>query len=400
MYSKKSSFNKILILVFGIAFGLVALVMIFQGVKTSSDIRSRAAQTNQIYKQWEFNSADTEGWSGVSPYIGIVSGGKLMISGMKAHALPSFRNTSIEVSLPNGLKSVSFSMAVGNTRIPLMKDINSEKVKGISDKRDDEEFDRSVKTKIVCPQDTRTCPDGSIVGRSGNGCSFIACSSSKVQRKVVGHLYYKLAGSEKFERPLQFMGLADGSFRTYTVNLPNSSPITIDAIRIVLTSGVKNSETISIDWIRLLGPIISTPTPTVCNTGLKDYIPNKPSFCASGSSLGITYVCWDGSTGYINEGTTCYLIDDMKAQATTRCAGKSNCIPTTFVTAKPSPPVPRGCVKACNALTGECSESCPTPVLASSPTPTPMYGCNQVCDTSSGCHVVCSEPPVSPYPTQ
>lgn len=46
----QTSFHKILILVFGIAFGLIALALVYQGVKTSNDIRSRAASNTPSVK--------------------------------------------------------------------------------------------------------------------------------------------------------------------------------------------------------------------------------------------------------------------------------------------------------------------------------------------------------------
>lgn len=331
--SKKPSLNKIFLLVFGIAFGLVGLALAFQGAKTASDLRSRAAQTNQIYKQWEFNGRTAEGWVAVAPYTDYVQSGFYVVSGGKTSVLPAFRNTNVATSLPTGLKSISLSLAVGPVRIPkptpircspppscpgpmiqlMIGDergcpvyrcggtvgiddvqgggaaVGAPNVRGVSDQSDDANFQRSVGAKVACTMEARACPDGTYVGRAGNSCAFTACpGKGQRQRKFVAHVYYKLAGRDKYERPVQISGVADGSFATYTVNLTNAESIALDSIRVVFASGVKNADMIAVDWIRILGPVVKPtaspsciPVPT-CDTSrpCPQYYP-RGGFCVT-----------------------------------------------------------------------------------------------------------------------
>ena len=102
--SKKTSFNKIFIIVFGIAFGLMALAMGFKGVKNTSDIRSRASEAHSIFKQWEFNGQTSEDWVSV-PVNGIIRGGLFTFS-LPAHKTPNELNTD-DVSKLNDSQNIT-----------------------------------------------------------------------------------------------------------------------------------------------------------------------------------------------------------------------------------------------------------------------------------------------------
>ncbi len=56
-------FSKILFIVLALAFGLVMVAMMYQAVLTNTETRSKAAVEETIFKQWEFNGSDSEGWT-------------------------------------------------------------------------------------------------------------------------------------------------------------------------------------------------------------------------------------------------------------------------------------------------------------------------------------------------
>src|SRR5258706_3096173 len=102
-----SSFHKILILVFGAAFGLVALALGYQAMNRSADIRSKAAEEQSIYKQWEFNGTDAEGWMGENPYIALTQNGYLRLVMHRFARLLALRNIQVNAKLPKGLKTIA-----------------------------------------------------------------------------------------------------------------------------------------------------------------------------------------------------------------------------------------------------------------------------------------------------
>ena len=59
------SFYKLIFIIFAMAFGLVVLTLGYQGVKSSLELRSRAAQQTIEYKRWDFKET-VEGWKGES----------------------------------------------------------------------------------------------------------------------------------------------------------------------------------------------------------------------------------------------------------------------------------------------------------------------------------------------
>lgn len=294
-----SSINNIFILVFSIAFGLLAIVLGYRAVTNSSDIRSRAEQTVQIYKQWEFTGSDSEGWSAIPPHTSIVRNGSLIVTVSKGNKLPAVRNSTVDAHVPPGLKSIQFSMAVGSvptiTRYPTpticppapictgqliadsstqtglcplytclptpvtyQESINAE-VQGVSTITEDSIFSQSVTTDGVCPIDVMLCPDGSIVGRSGSTCEFIPCPGipPTTPRRFTALVYYQLTEKKKYEQPLPVSGVIDGLNQVYSVSLPDVNATNIAKIRIVFTSGIRVGERIAIDWIHING-IVNT----------------------------------------------------------------------------------------------------------------------------------------------
>lgn len=350
-------FDKILVGVLSLLFGIVGLVFIYQAVKTSTEQRSKAAEARTIYKQWEFNGENTEGWTAVLPGTATIKNGALIVSMVKGTALPAFRNSSVKTSIPKGLKTVSISMAVGAVQAPTITKgpIPTPTaaptrsgggfgtfVKGVSSETDDAAYQRGVTEGTVCTMDVKICPDGSAVGRSGPNCEFIPCPTSPPspeKRKFTAFLYYQLAGKDRFEKPVKFAGVVDGKFQSHAITLPDIAPIDIKAIRIVFTSGAKKGESVSVDWIRLRGPRVTptttptfTPTPSiVCKTGVNSF--SVDTECSGGFRY-MTFKCYDGFGRREGGPTSCKSSEVWSSYAKEYCAGHSNC----SVTVTPPPP--------------------------------------------------------------
>lgn len=207
--------QKILVLVFGIAFGLVALAMVFQAAKTPGDIRSRAKEVQSIYKQWEFNGATTEGWSSSSVSNGYL---KFLIA---APGTPSTENKTVSASMPMGLKTIIISMKV------------------------------SSRGSIPIPY----CPPG-------KQCDFDQGPSPAIEDQFTAQLTYTLSGKGGYAPPFVFSGIADGIMKTYSFTIPSSEAITVQNMQISFINNSKPGNLVAIDWIRLMGPVQSSVYPT------------------------------------------------------------------------------------------------------------------------------------------
>jgi len=285
-------------------FGLVGLVLLYKAVITNTESRSHAAETQSIYKQWEFNAKDAEGWTVVSPSAGVVEHGSYAITINKSTS-PIVRNTTVETNLPYGMKTVSLSMSVGTAQTsgkvenpacphipncsgtliqqksvsncPIYKCITMTKHDEELTKEDAEHFTQSIEAMHACPEDTRTCADGTLVTRTLPHCQFASCPTNRKTmhfqkrpaRTFTGLVYYRLKDKNKYEQPVAFNGVVAQGFKTYNVKLPDIATIDITALRIVFTSGLKAGEVVTIDWIRLLGVVHAsstgghTPSPTI-----------------------------------------------------------------------------------------------------------------------------------------
>ncbi len=420
-----SSFHKVLVLVFGAAFGLVALALGYQAMNSSADIRSKAAEEQSIYKQWEFNGSDTEGWVSEKPYTTKAQNGYLTLAIQKFPALAVLRNFQVNTKMPRGLKTIAISMAVGaivpvtptptptvtpapptqcppapkcpNGQRPIVGDprggttkgcpayicatdptngptpVSKQEggfgafVKGAADETDDGAL---IKTAGACSMEAKMCPDGYYVGRSGPRCEFVLCPDPKRPQPTgkpsdipfIGLVYYKLVGKTVFEKPIEFKGITNGKFQEYKITLPDGGDIAIERLRVIVVSALKPGDTIAVDWVRLLGPVVKpsayptptpfssttpTPMPTVCSVGL---VPNSLSYglcpgkTAAPMATSAIYVCFDGTKGSVGDGVTCVDVAILTSKATQNCAGKSNCStttprPTSSPTSGPKPSV-------------------------------------------------------------
>jgi hypothetical protein len=221
---KSSSFHKILILVFGIAFGLVALALIYKGAKTSNDIRSRAAGVQEItYKSWEFNGTTTEGWTlvnltGLKVANGYLTGVVPVTSMGSNNINVTLSNKSVATAMPTGNKYLKFRLGVFNP-----------------------------------PQYLPTSP----------------------QSPFTIVVSYMTHGALQQKELPAIPGTAYGNLYEYSVRLPDIGGITIDSIQMTLKP-MRAGMSIQLDWVRLTGPPPPTPTPTP--TGVSQPTPtSRPS---------------------------------------------------------------------------------------------------------------------------
>ncbi len=299
--NKSNQFSRILAIALTAAFGLITLAVIYGAFKQNTEGRSKAALEQTVVKRWEFNGKTSEGWEVQSPYRFVVGNGYLSILQGKSVSAVAITNPKVFASLPKGLKSVTFSLSVGT---PIQKPqcpppptctgvvtvvgqdrstfgcdlyvcskpvVQNESPPPISREVVSAES-RSIQSGVMCALDVRACPDGSYVGRTGNTCSFENCPTGPVKGRLPipvgrysGNIYYKLVNKNTFEKPIPFSGVVDGTFRTITIKFPEIQGITVEQIKIVFSGGIRSTESIRFDWIRLgtdgINP--STPTPTV-----------------------------------------------------------------------------------------------------------------------------------------
>lgn len=317
-----SSFNKTLILAFGMMFGLVALALGYSVMNkdANTDIRSKAAEETTLYNQWEFNSVTTENWITNKPYTVSVNKGRLELSIVKADGVAVVKNLKAATQMPSGNKYLVMSLSVGDAIkskppvpttcpspptcaggqlstdtdhplrggcpayrcIPISTPTVSNSsngfgamVNGAEDEAvDEEELMRNSEGNGDCPSDVRRCPDGSVVGRVGNACTLAACPDS-VDPVFTGKIYYSVKKSANLpavmQKPIEFSGVANGKMSEIKVKFPEIGKSNIRTIRIQFTSGVKPGNTVALDWIRLLGAKIpgSSPTITVTPTSIE-----------------------------------------------------------------------------------------------------------------------------------
>ncbi len=285
-----SSFSKILLIVFGAAFGLVALALGYQAVKDSSDIRSRAATEGDVYRTWEFLS-DKEGWKATGGSADINNGAlSFVISNTKK--IPSLVNTSVETDMPQGKKYIAMYLAlegsVAPKLTPTMKPVQPPvtPMVGIAEKSIDTSEDL-----IACTLDAKLCLDGTFVGRVAPSCAFSPCKEDPIGnvptlkvtpglrgQPVTLEVYYKLSGQKWSKTPLLYEARLTNAFQRISLALPETlpeiGPAKVEGIRVVFASGLGEGQTVRIDRIQLLGariripspmvtrPVISTPTPS------------------------------------------------------------------------------------------------------------------------------------------
>lgn len=295
-------YDKILISLLFVLFGVIALVLGYQAVKSDTEQRTKAAETHTVYRAWEFNGKTAEGWVAESPNKAVVKNGALVVT-MTKGKFPVLRNDEVSTHFSKGLKTVSLSLAVGavqaptttrtpdgcptppecstgrlielpaGSRCPVYR-CGIAATTGSVGYANPGSGGQGAGSSGSCTMDARICPDGSSVGRVPPRCNFAPCptTSPTKKRSFSASLYYQKTDKSEFEKAIDFTGTANDSFETYSVALPDIDEIDVSKIRIVFTSGIKNGESVSVDRIRLLGPVVptatgtlrATPTPIFC----------------------------------------------------------------------------------------------------------------------------------------
>ncbi len=321
-FKNAKGFTNVLIVSFAAMFGVLALALGYAAINSNTDLRSKAAEEQSIYKQWEFNSinnSNSEGWIINKPLSFITKFGWLSFVPQESASLATLSHSRVGASMPKGNKYLVFSLSAGTSgktsptppscpKPPVCADAQATIdtstpkragcpvykclpivrtstpsvqrggfggwVQGDSVEVVDEQtvFQEAVKQKIACPIETKKCPDGSSVGRAGRSCDFMLCQAKRVIR---GNVYYtktvkesdqnRKSGSVKMEKPVEFMVPIDGAFHEVKVRLPEINDVNILTLRIEFTSGLKPGESVNLDWIRLLGVLDKklSPTPSI-----------------------------------------------------------------------------------------------------------------------------------------
>lgn len=322
------SFQKIFMIVFAVAFGVVALAIGYQAMQQNTEGRSKAAEEQTIVKQWEFNGKDTEGWK--VPVGTAVNGGYLwlpvvyqigIMNGAPStqptkQSILSIENSQVGAVFPVGKKLVKLMVAVGP----------GETLIG----RGNAESDASPQSPPMPPVPDR-----------------------KYTNYVMKVSYAVTKNPSKYIPIQQITGSADGQLHEMVFSIPsNINKLAVSGLRVEILN-VPTDNQVRIDWIRLAGSrgtIVPTPTPTRC-TG-----PN-----GSSCSTTICPVCKPGQ-----------ICPSMPCQITTGTCQNGQCIPQTCY------PRPR-CLRGDEY--SDCQYAGAPPPLPSgatycpiTPTPTPSIG--------------------------
>lgn len=406
------SFNRILTLVFGVAFGIVGLTMMYKAVQDNTERRSQAAEEQITYKQWEFNGKDAEGWK--VPVGTTVNGGYLRLPitiipqlglkiGLKttnpSDVQPSYTltiaNYGVNTVLPVGNKQIKFMIAVG----PPMATVNNSQV--------------SLSTVEEAQGGTtvsrKNAGSGSNVPVEISRDSTAELSSPPPSPPQRGGPQYTIAISyttsdnpQKYIQIPSEIGVANGQSREIAIAIPNSiNEMKMSALNIQFTNVPSGSE-VRIDWIRLVSPKGRVIPPCKGNAISSVTIENR---CVGLKAKSATYQCADGFTGSVGNGRTCEWGNTLRQQVQTICAQHRLCpiTPTPQCT-----PLPRCATEGEIGVNGQrvyCQLD-PLPGMTycprSTPTPTPT-GCyyQQVQCVKAPCDpiLVCPSTTIVPLPT-
>lgn len=275
---KSSSFNKILLIVFGAAFGLVALALGYQAVKDSSDIRSRAATEGDVYKTWEFVES-IEGWKAAGQNTLAANSGILSLTVKDSKKVPTLTQTAARVDMPQGKKYIVLYAGLDAGATPRLTPTLKPFVPPaagtmVTDVAIDDE------DQLACTLDAKSCPDGTYVSRMAPNCQFAPCANEKPigipkiptvtplpgSQAVTLQVYYKLSGQKWVKTPIVYQANLNRKVQRLSIALPDTlpevGPVNIEKIRIVFSS-VKVGQSVLIDRVQLIGARVKNPTPKI-----------------------------------------------------------------------------------------------------------------------------------------
>ena len=271
--SRRNSVRSVISTVLFIAFGLIAIAILYKAVSDSTENRTQAA-AGTIAKSWEFTApGDSEGWS--ARYTGdlTVSDGFLRVLTIKTSHPGRIRNTSVNTKLARGNKTLTLSMAVSPKSARSAAGGRVEGVKGVTadaapdaaePELDAAQLVESLYAKCTpppsCTDANGTCPLPEKIPVGG------FCPPRNT-RSFTFLVFYRLAGKDKFERkPLTVRGVVDSRFHEYELRFPEIGVLAIDRLNIQFVRGVIAGDLVQLDWIRLLSPSVPTPIPNITPT--------------------------------------------------------------------------------------------------------------------------------------
>lgn len=330
------SFGKILTLVFGIAFGIIALIMVYKAVQDNTERRSQAAEEQITYKQWEFNGKDAEGWK--VPEGSTVSGGYLHLpipyrmglmttDPTNVQPFNSFTlvNEGINTVLPIGNKQIKFMISAGSFRYDDQNSnphpVNTGKTTVVSPAGSvgsaPVEISRTFNSELASPPPNPPNPtkgDPPIPKGGGQYTMTVSYATSD--------------NTQKYIQIPSVIGVADGQSHEIAIAIPNSiNEMNMSGLNVQFTNIPEGSE-VRIDWIRLVSPkgkvIPPNVTPAPCKGNAVKSVTIE-SRCTGLKARSATYQCADGFTGRVGNGSTCEWGNTLRKQVQTICAQHRSC---------------------------------------------------------------------------
>lgn len=321
------SFQKILTLVFGVAFGIIALIMVYKAVQDSTENRSKAAEEQVTYKQWEFNGKDTEGWK--VPVGTTVSSGYLRLPITYQLGLVTTDGTTKQNILAIDNAAVNTVFSVGNKQIKFMIAV------GGPYKETTINANPPVSTNVVADESKLGSGYGAPAPSVITGITYEEQQKNNVKypQYTMTVSYTTRENTQKYIQIPSVTGMADGRLREIAITIPNSiNEMRMGALNVQFTNVSPGSE-VRIDWIRLVGPK-GNSIPSCKGDAVKSVtIENR---CAGLKAKNASYQCADGFIGSVGDGNTCVSGNALRLQAQKVCAQHRSC-PT------PTSTPPQGC---------------------------------------------------------
>lgn len=286
-----SRFSRIFFTLIVLAFSLVGLAVTYQAFVQGGDVRSKAAQSEVIFKRWELNGVTTEGWglyptvpstAGEQPKQSILSntiytkGGYLFLTPMRPSQV--LGNVKVSATLPKGEKTLSVRLSIGGTSVLGAK---KERSDGPERKKRKDKGNESKLPPVGCYY-KEEC------NQKGKKCQeVLVCPSPTptptpkktptISIRVYYSMYSKgtsssIQSSKPLVMPPRFLIIpvvADGTMNTITGTFLDYDPIDIQDLHFDLKEAARMP--VQIDWIRLSGeksPPPCYPRP-VCADGVK-----------------------------------------------------------------------------------------------------------------------------------
>ena len=327
---KHDSSTRVLTFVLTIAFGLVAAVIAYATFNGGSfDLRSKAATEEIILKQWTFNT-NAEGWQAKDFLSSAVSGGIYTLTVHPTYKQEcttqgkgrTARQICKQVRAMRELTPQIFNTSVATN---LMYPVNKFR----------------IRLAVLAPKATAGRPP---TGENGKTVSF---QSPQAVYPFTIKVTQKYQGKKLSDADQQISAIADGKEHEYSFEFSRALNLKrVDELQIQFVSLPRDANTVvSINDIALIGmkevrPTISkvppSRTPIQCGSGVKTFAPGKSITCSGDYYLGMSYTCFDGYSGVVDEGTKCISYEVLKQKVTTLCSGRLNCPETSIAPITPT----------------------------------------------------------------